>query len=68
MATQGPANMIARRVAESLRFVNRMRDEAATARDYIAQLTAVITELQAMEGQDKVHDSLLAAKDAMRSE
>ncbi|GJR86584.1 hypothetical protein Tco_0210595 [Tanacetum coccineum] len=59
---------LVQKVAESRRFVNRMRDEAATARDCVAQLTALIAELQAMEGQEEVHDSLLAAKDAKRGE
>ncbi|GJR10738.1 ribonuclease H-like domain-containing protein [Tanacetum coccineum] len=34
----------------------------------VAQLTALIAELQAMEDQEEVHDSLLAAKDAKRGE
>nr|GFA92642.1 reverse transcriptase domain-containing protein [Tanacetum cinerariifolium] len=45
-----------------------MRDEAKTVRGFITQLTVVIAELQAMEDQDEVHDSLLAAKDAKRGE
>ncbi|GKB63658.1 hypothetical protein Tco_0919844 [Tanacetum coccineum] len=45
-----------------------MRDEANAIRSCIAQTTAVIAELQAMEDQDEVHDSLLAAKDAKRGE
>ncbi|GJU54965.1 hypothetical protein Tco_1228679 [Tanacetum coccineum] len=56
------------KIAESRHFVNHMRNEADTVRECIAQLTVVITELQAMEDQDKVHDSLLAAKDAKRGE
>nr|GFB74333.1 hypothetical protein [Tanacetum cinerariifolium] len=55
-------------IVECRRFVNRMRDEAKTVRGFIAQLTVVIAELQAMEDQDEVHDSLLAAKDAKRGE
>ncbi|GJZ21426.1 hypothetical protein Tco_0558465 [Tanacetum coccineum] len=45
-----------------------MRDEANVIRSCIARTTAVIAELQAMEDQDEVHDSLLAAKDAKRGE
>ncbi|GJR57209.1 hypothetical protein Tco_1499371 [Tanacetum coccineum] len=56
------------KLAETSRFVNHMRDEADTIRSCIAQLTAVIAELQAMDDQDEVHDSLLAAKDAKRGE
>ncbi|GJR86583.1 hypothetical protein Tco_0210594 [Tanacetum coccineum] len=43
-----------------------MRDEAGTARDCVAQLTALIAEFQAMEDQEEVHDSLLAAKMAKK--
>nr|GEU43658.1 hypothetical protein [Tanacetum cinerariifolium] len=57
MAGEGPANMIARRVDESRTFVNRMCDEAATAQDYVAQLTALIAKLQAIKDQEEVHDS-----------
>ncbi|GKA47230.1 hypothetical protein Tco_0740113 [Tanacetum coccineum] len=45
-----------------------MRDEAATARDCVAQMTALVAELQAMEDQEEVHNSLLAFKDAKRGE
>ncbi|GKE80492.1 hypothetical protein Tco_1550492 [Tanacetum coccineum] len=53
---------LVQKIAESRSFVNRMRDEADTLRNCIAQLTVVIAELQAIEDQDEVHDSLLAAK------
>ncbi|GKD13371.1 hypothetical protein Tco_1197778 [Tanacetum coccineum] len=56
------------KVAESRRFVNRIRAEVATSSDCLAQLTAVIAEFEAMENQDEVHDCLLAAKDAKRGE
>nr|GEV79221.1 hypothetical protein [Tanacetum cinerariifolium] len=59
---------LVQKIAENRRFVKRMRDEAETVRGYIGQLTAVVAELQAMEDQDEVHDSLLAAKDAKRGE
>ncbi|GJU82852.1 hypothetical protein Tco_1285217 [Tanacetum coccineum] len=59
---------LTQKLAESRRFMNRMRDEANTVRECVAQLTAVVVELQAMSDQDEVHDSLLAAKDAKRSE
>ncbi|GJY72475.1 hypothetical protein Tco_0476178 [Tanacetum coccineum] len=45
-----------------------MRDEADAIRNCIAQMTIVIAELQVMEDQDEVHDSLLAAKDVNRGE
>ncbi|GJW53578.1 hypothetical protein Tco_0097663 [Tanacetum coccineum] len=59
---------LVQKVAETRRFMNRMRDEADAIRSCIAQMTDVIAELQAMEDQDEVHDSLLAAKDAKRGE
>ncbi|GJV03999.1 hypothetical protein Tco_1337568 [Tanacetum coccineum] len=55
---------LVQKLAETSRFVNRMHDEVDTIRSCIAQLTAVIAKLQAMDDQDEVHDSLLAAKDA----
>nr|GEY65613.1 abnormal spindle-like microcephaly-associated protein homolog [Tanacetum cinerariifolium] len=59
---------LTQKLAEIRRCMNRMRKEADTLRDCIAQLTAVIAELQAMADQDEVHDSLLTTKDAKRSE
>nr|GEU74157.1 hypothetical protein [Tanacetum cinerariifolium] len=59
---------LVQKIAESCRFVNRMRDEAKTIRGCIGQLTAVVAELQAIEDQYEVHDSLLAATDAKRGE
>nr|GEV80196.1 hypothetical protein [Tanacetum cinerariifolium] len=40
---------LVQKVAETRRFVNRMREEADAIRSCIAQKTAVIAELQAME-------------------
>ncbi|GKA42459.1 hypothetical protein Tco_0735119 [Tanacetum coccineum] len=57
---------LTQKLVESRRFMNRMRKEADTLKDYIAQLTAIIAELEAMADQDEVHDSLLAVKDAKR--
>nr|GEX75396.1 hypothetical protein [Tanacetum cinerariifolium] len=42
--------------------------EQTVVQELLAQTTAVIAELQAMEDQDEVHDSLLAAKDAKHGE
>ncbi|GJT47403.1 hypothetical protein Tco_0956118 [Tanacetum coccineum] len=39
-----------------------------TSLEYIAQLNAVVAEFEAMENQEEVHDSWLAAKDARRGE
>nr|GEX17491.1 hypothetical protein [Tanacetum cinerariifolium] len=65
MAATRPGNIV---VAETRRFVNRMRDEANAIRSCIAQTTAVISKLQAIKDQDEVRDNLLAAKDAKRGE
>ncbi|GJZ88967.1 hypothetical protein Tco_0660749 [Tanacetum coccineum] len=59
---------LVQKIAESRRFMNRMCEEVETLRGCIGQLTAVVAELQAMEYQNEVHDSLLAAKDAKRGE
>ncbi|GJZ77089.1 hypothetical protein Tco_0641761 [Tanacetum coccineum] len=56
------------KVAEIRRFVNRIRAEVATSSACLAQLTVVIAEFEAMENQDEVHDSLLAAKDTKGGE
>nr|GEU31593.1 hypothetical protein [Tanacetum cinerariifolium] len=56
--------LLVQKVAETRRLMNRMRDKADAIRSCIAQMTDVIVKLQAMEDQDEVHDSLLAAKDA----
>ncbi|GJU19853.1 hypothetical protein Tco_1153195 [Tanacetum coccineum] len=61
-------SFLTQKIVESYRFVNRIHDEADTLRECIAQLTGVISKLQAMPDQDEVHDTLLAAKDAKRSE
>nr|GEZ57484.1 hypothetical protein [Tanacetum cinerariifolium] len=68
MAAPRPANIVARRVTDDLIALS---DETAVPRymkNCIAQLTAVIAELQAMKDQDEVHDNLLVAKDAKRGE
>ncbi|GKC34740.1 hypothetical protein Tco_1047124 [Tanacetum coccineum] len=53
MAAPGSSNLLARRIAETRRFLNLMRDEAQTARSSIAQLSALIVELEAMEDGDE---------------
>nr|GEU39853.1 hypothetical protein [Tanacetum cinerariifolium] len=59
---------IVQKIAKRRHFVNRMHDEVETVRGCIGQLTVVVAELQAMVDQDKVHDILLAVKDAKRGE
>nr|GFB44937.1 hypothetical protein [Tanacetum cinerariifolium] len=60
--------LLEQKIAESNRFVERMRSEVATSRDCIAQLNVVVAEFEAMENQEEVHDSWLAAKDARKGE
>nr|GEX79365.1 hypothetical protein [Tanacetum cinerariifolium] len=58
--------LLEQKIAESRRFVERMRSEVATSMDCIAQLNAVVAEFEGMENQEEVHDSWLATKDARR--
>ncbi|GJV91208.1 hypothetical protein Tco_1539021 [Tanacetum coccineum] len=60
--------LLEQKIAESHRFVERMRSEVATCRDCIAQLNVMVAEFEAMENQEEVHDSWLVAKDARRGE
>ncbi|GKB51011.1 hypothetical protein Tco_0901764 [Tanacetum coccineum] len=60
--------LLEQKIAESCRFVKCIRSEVATSRDCIAQLNAVVAEFEAMENQEEVHDSWLAAKDARMGE
>ncbi|GJY48260.1 hypothetical protein Tco_0438216 [Tanacetum coccineum] len=54
---------MAQQIAEGHRFVNRMREEAQTARNLIAQLNALIAELEALEDPGKVYDTLMSLRD-----
>nr|GEV07744.1 hypothetical protein [Tanacetum cinerariifolium] len=55
-------------IAENRRFLNLMRDEAQIARSFIAQLTVLIAELEAMGDVDEVFDTLMCLRDDMRDE
>nr|GEU66376.1 hypothetical protein [Tanacetum cinerariifolium] len=55
-------------VADIRRFVNRMREEAQTDRNCIAQLTALVAETEAMEDQEEVFDTLMCLRDDIRDE
>nr|GEU50014.1 hypothetical protein [Tanacetum cinerariifolium] len=63
-----PSSFLEQKISESRRFVERMHSEVATSRDRIAQLNVVVVEFEAIENQEEVHDSWLAAKDARRGE
>ncbi|GJU32024.1 hypothetical protein Tco_1175613 [Tanacetum coccineum] len=45
-----------------------MREEAQTARNYIAQLTALVAEIEAMGDQDEVFDTLMCLRDDIHEE
>nr|GEY37370.1 hypothetical protein [Tanacetum cinerariifolium] len=49
-------------VADIRRFVNRMREEAQTARNCIAQLTVLVAVTEAMEDQEEVFDTLMCLR------
>ncbi|GKA54141.1 hypothetical protein Tco_0753090 [Tanacetum coccineum] len=46
-------------IAESLRFLNRMRDEVQSLRTCLSQLTAMISELEAMNDAGELFDTLM---------
>ncbi|GJT04992.1 hypothetical protein Tco_0839454 [Tanacetum coccineum] len=58
----------AQQIVEGLHFVNRMRDEVQTCRTLIGQLNALITELEAMEDQGEVFDTLISLREDRRNE
>nr|GEU84934.1 hypothetical protein [Tanacetum cinerariifolium] len=69
MASTGPGNVIARRVTDDLLAFSGETAVLKYMKFFLVQkTTVVIAELQAMEDQNEGHDSLLAAKDAKRSE
>nr|GEV19386.1 hypothetical protein [Tanacetum cinerariifolium] len=55
-------------ISERRRFINRMREEAQTSRNLLAQLTALIVELEASSDPDEVFDTLLCLRDDVRDE
>nr|GEV75231.1 hypothetical protein [Tanacetum cinerariifolium] len=59
---------IFQQIPEARRFVNLMRDEAQTARNCIAQLNSMIAEMEAIEDQEEVYDSLMCSRDGKRDE
>ncbi|GKD97827.1 hypothetical protein Tco_1381724 [Tanacetum coccineum] len=55
-------------IAETRHFVNRMREEAQTLRNLIARLNALIAEMEALEDQGEVYDTLMGLRDDRRCE
>ncbi|GJS47805.1 hypothetical protein Tco_0597926 [Tanacetum coccineum] len=58
----------ARQLVEIRLFVNRMREEAQTARNMIGQLNALIAEMETLEDQGEVFDTLMGLRDDRRVE
>ncbi|GKC56120.1 hypothetical protein Tco_1083718 [Tanacetum coccineum] len=54
---------VAQQIAKGRRFINRMREEAQTSKNLIAQLNALIAELEALEDLGEVYDMLMCLKD-----
>nr|GFA97498.1 hypothetical protein [Tanacetum cinerariifolium] len=54
---------IVQQIAEAQCFVNLMRDEARTTRNCITQLNVMIAEMEAMEDQEEVYESLMCLRD-----
>ncbi|GJU12498.1 retrovirus-related pol polyprotein from transposon TNT 1-94 [Tanacetum coccineum] len=50
-------------IAEILGFINRMREEANTARNLVGQLNALIAEMEALEDQGELFDTLMDLRD-----
>nr|GFC42356.1 hypothetical protein [Tanacetum cinerariifolium] len=63
MTFPGPSNVIARRVIKDLIDFN-----AQTARNYLAQLTALVAKIEAMDDSEEVFDTLMCLKDDIREE
>ncbi|GJS63767.1 hypothetical protein Tco_0678331 [Tanacetum coccineum] len=59
---------ILQQIDEGLRFINRQCDEAQTTRNILAKLNAMIVEMEAMEDQDEVYDTLMCLRDDRRGE
>ncbi|GJV62239.1 hypothetical protein Tco_1468339 [Tanacetum coccineum] len=53
----------AQQIAEIRGFINRMREEANTSRNLIGQLNALIAEMEALEDQGEMFDTLMDLRD-----
>ncbi|GJZ52140.1 hypothetical protein Tco_0606655 [Tanacetum coccineum] len=63
MAAPGPSHVIARRVVDDL-----MEFSVQTYRTLIGQLNALIVELEAIEDQGEVFDTLMSLREDRRNE
>ncbi|GJS63718.1 hypothetical protein Tco_0678282 [Tanacetum coccineum] len=58
----------AQQLAETRLFLNRMCEEAQTSRNMIAQLTALVAEMEAFDDPGEVFDTLMGLRDDIRVE
>nr|GEY02647.1 hypothetical protein [Tanacetum cinerariifolium] len=59
---------LGQQIVEGRHFINRMREEPPTSRNLIAQLNALIAELEALEDLKEVYDTLMCLRDDRRGE
>ncbi|GJT77659.1 hypothetical protein Tco_1044384 [Tanacetum coccineum] len=57
---------ILQQIAESMRFVRVLRDEAEIARSCLAQVNAMIAEMEATNDQEEYYDNLRSLRDSRR--
>nr|GFC83802.1 hypothetical protein [Tanacetum cinerariifolium] len=50
-------------IAERRCFINRLREETNTARNFVGQLNALIAEMEALEDQGELFDTLMDLRD-----
>nr|GFA59874.1 hypothetical protein [Tanacetum cinerariifolium] len=65
LAAPEPSNLVARRVIDDLVDFN---GETDVPKNLIAQLNEMIAEIEAMEDQKEVYDSLICLKEDKRGE
>ncbi|GJU73733.1 hypothetical protein Tco_1265138 [Tanacetum coccineum] len=55
-------------ISEASHFINVLRDEAQQSRNCIAQMNAMIVEMEAMDDPDEVYDSLKCLREDLLAE
>nr|GEV71291.1 hypothetical protein [Tanacetum cinerariifolium] len=58
----------AQQISESCHFINRIREEVQTCQNQIAQLNALIAEMEAFDDPGEVFDTLMCLRDDVRVE
>ncbi|GJZ71132.1 hypothetical protein Tco_0634983 [Tanacetum coccineum] len=69
--TQVPKYMkffIEQHIAETSRFINVMREQARSSRNRLAQLNAMISEMEAINDPEEFYDALFCLSDDKRDE